>query len=60
MTRNDDNIREAIDRAMRHKPRPSWQSRMEVGLVWTLFAACLLCAAMVGFMTAVGIASVVK
>ena len=57
MTRNAETIREVIEKAMRAKPRMTVQDRLEVWLARTLFAACLLAAAWLGFVAAVGIAS---
>ena len=60
MKTNTETMRLAIARAMSHKPRRSWQSRIETGLVWTLFAAVLLCAAMVGFCAAAMVAAAIR
>ena len=60
MERNAEKIREVIDKAMRHKPRMTAQDRREVLLARTLFVICLICAAMTGFVAAVGILSAVK
>ena len=60
MERNAEKIREVIDKAMRHKPRMTAQDRREVLLARSLFAICLIAAAWLGFVAAVGILSVVK
>ena len=60
MKRDTETIREAIDRAMRHKPRRSWQSRMELAMQVTLVAACLICAAMAGFIAAAMVAAAIR
>jgi hypothetical protein len=57
MKKDTETMRKTIDRAMRCKPRPSLQSRMETGLKWTLAATVGLALALLGFVAAAMVAA---